>query len=104
MMEQNAMLNPDERTQFIEAFEDNLNLLLDLVEAVRCESANADDETAAEFMSGVSQIIRAFRSSHRTGQPNEAGDAERSWSSGAMRLRPWDGHASLGSTSDRGIG
>jgi len=45
-----------------------------------------DDEPAAEFMTGVSQVIRAFRSSHRVGGPNELADTERLWSSEQLRL------------------
>jgi hypothetical protein len=86
MIEPNAMLNPDERAQFVEAFEDNLDLLLDLVEAVRSESANAEDEQSAEFMTGVLQIVRAFRSSHQAGGPNELAHTERLWSSEQLRL------------------
>ncbi len=86
MIEPNAMLNPDERAQFVEAFEDNLDLLLDLVEAVRSESANAEDEQSAEFMTGVLQIVRAFRSSHQAGGPNELAFTERLWSSEQLRL------------------
>lgn len=97
------MLNPDERTQFVEAFEDNLDLLLDLVEAVRCESANADDNAAAEFMTGVSQIIRAFRSVHRARGPSEVGDAEHGWSSEPMRLSHMDSLVAHRSTSNCAI-
>ena len=99
MIEPNAMLNPDERTQFVEAWEDNLDLLLDLVEAVRSESANVDDEPAAEFMTGVSQVIRAFRSSHRVWGPNELADTERLWSSNPLQLRRMDSGAGHGSAS-----
>lgn len=62
-----AKLSTDERRQFIEAFEENLDLVLELLEAVRCESANIDDNTAAEFLHCMSQIIRMFRRAHRPG-------------------------------------
>ena len=100
MIEPNAMLSPDERTQFVEAFEDNLDLLLDIVEAVRSESANVDDEPAAEFMTGVSQVIRAFRSSHQVGGPNGLTDTERLWSSNPLqqcRMNSGTGHGSVSS-------
>lgn len=104
MIEPNAMLNPEERTQFVEAFEDNLDLLLDLVETVRSESANVDDEPAAEFMTGVSQVIRAFRSSHRVGGPNELADTERPWSNNPLQLRRMDSGQGQGSASGFDIG
>ena len=84
------MLNPDERTQFVEAFEDNLDLLLDLVEAVRGESASAGDQTAAEFMTGVLLIICAFRSSHEAGEPQRVGDTDGLWSGVPTQMRQVD--------------
>ena len=104
MIDPNAMLNPDERTQFVEAFEDNLDLLLELVEAVRCESACADDKTAAEFMAGVSQIICAFRSCHRAGKPHKVEDTDRLWSRVPTPLRQADCHRAHGSASSFDIG
>lgn len=94
MIEPIAMLNPEERTQFVEAFEDNLDLMLDLVEAVRSESANVHDKPAAEFMTGVSQVIRAFRSSHRVRGPNDA----------TLELRRLDSGTGRGSASGFDIG
>lgn len=60
-----ATLDPNERKQFMEAFEENIELLLELLEAVRCESANIDDTMAAEFMTGISHLVRVFRRGHR---------------------------------------
>lgn len=65
MMEQVTFLNRDERKQFVEAFEENLDLLLDLIEVVGSESANADDILAAEFMTGLSHLVRVFRQSRQ---------------------------------------
>ena len=104
MMQPNAMLNPDERTQFVEAFEDNLDLLVDLVEAVRCESASVGDKTAAEFMAGVSRIICAFRSSHEAGEPHIVGDTDRLWSRVPTQVRQVDNKRAFESTSSLDIG
>jgi len=60
-----ATLDQNERKQFLEAFEENIELLLELLEAVRSESENIDDTMAAEFMTGLSQLVRVFRRSHR---------------------------------------
>lgn len=79
-------LNKDERLQFVEAFEENLDLVLDLLEAVRCESANIDDNTAAEFMYCISQIIRMFRRDHRPG-----GDHDALETTGCVRSPRWSG-------------
>ena len=104
MIEPNAILNPDERTQFVEAFEDNLDLLLELVEAIRSESAGAGDETAAEFMAGVYQIICAFRSSHEAGEPQRVGDTDGLWSGVPTPLRQTDCCPTHGSASSFDIG
>lgn len=60
MIEPNAMLNPDERIQFVEAFHENLDLVLEILEAMRCESTNAADSTAAQFLGGMHQALYAF--------------------------------------------
>ena len=104
MIEPNAILNPDERTQFVEAFEDNLDLLLELVEAVRGESASAGDQTAAEFMTGVLLIICAFRSSHEAGEPHIVGDTDRLRSRGPTPVRQADCCPTQGSASSFDIG
>ena len=104
MIDPNAILNPDERTQFVEAFEDNLDLLVDLVEAVRCESASVGDKTAAEFMAGVSQIICAFRSNHLPGVPHKVGDTDRLWSRVPTQVRQVDNQRVFESTSSLDIG
>lgn len=66
--------------QFVEAYEDNLDLLLDLVEVIRSESTNADDEKAAMFFTGLSQIVRAFRAMHGPEERITIGEVERLWS------------------------
>ncbi len=45
---------------FQEAFHDNLDLVLDVLEAMRCESSHAADPTSALFLSGVHQALHAF--------------------------------------------
>jgi hypothetical protein len=79
MIESEAKFSPDEWTQIVEAFEDNLDLLLDMMEAVRCESTNIDDIVAAEFMTGLTQIVLAFRRSHQFGEQRARTGAVKSW-------------------------
>lgn len=60
-----AEVDQNEQKQFLEAFEENIELLLELLEAVRSESVNTDDTMAAEFMTGLSHLVRVFRRTHR---------------------------------------
>ena len=57
-------LSAPEQAQFREAFHDNLDLVLDILEAMRCESIFAADPTAALFLGGVQQALNAFGRSH----------------------------------------
>jgi hypothetical protein len=53
-------LDAAERALFREAFEENLDLLLDILEAMQCESTHAADPTSAQFLGGVHQALHAF--------------------------------------------
>ena len=53
-------LDAGEQTQFREAFHDNLDLVLEVLEAMRCESNHASDPTSAMFLDGVHQALHAF--------------------------------------------
>lgn len=54
------ILDTAERAQFREAFHDNLDLILDMLEAMRCESTYAAEPTAALFLGGIQQALNAF--------------------------------------------
>jgi len=53
-------LSAPEQAQFREAFHDNMDLVLDILEAMRCESTFAADPTAALFLGGIQQALNAF--------------------------------------------
>jgi len=53
-------LSASEQAQFREAFDDNLGLVLDILEAMRSECMFAADPTAALFLGGVQQALNAF--------------------------------------------
>lgn len=53
-------LDAAEEAQFREAFHDNLDLVLDILEAMRCESTHAADPTSAIFLAGMHQALHAY--------------------------------------------
>lgn len=62
-------LNTADMIQFVEAFEDNLDHLLELADIIRIESEIVGDAGAADLMKGVSQIVTAFRRIRQDGDP-----------------------------------
>lgn len=60
----NRLADTTEREQFLETYADNLSLLLDSMDAIASELAQAGDYQAASFFSGTSKAIAAFATAH----------------------------------------
>ena len=60
MLETCEPLEPAERAQFDAMLDDNLDLVLEMLSAMRDESALAADGTTSAFLAGITQLMHAF--------------------------------------------
>jgi hypothetical protein len=60
MLEVSQPLEPHERAQFDAMLDDNLDLVLEMLSAMRDESALAADGTTSAFLAGITQLMHAF--------------------------------------------
>lgn len=60
MLEVSQSLEPSERAQFDAMLNDNLDLVLEMLCAMRDECAMAADGTTSAFLAGVTQVMHAF--------------------------------------------
>jgi hypothetical protein len=60
MLETSCPLEPAERAQFDAMLDDNLDLVLEMLSAMRDESSLAADGTTSAFLAGVTQVMHAF--------------------------------------------
>jgi len=60
MLETCEPLEPAERVQFDAMLDDNLDLVLEMLSAMRDESALAADGTTSAFLAGITQVMHAF--------------------------------------------
>jgi len=60
MLETCELLQPAERAQFDAMLDDNLDLVLEMLSAMRDESALAADGTTSAFLAGITQVMHVF--------------------------------------------
>jgi len=72
MLEVSQSLEPHERAQFDAMLNDNLDLVLEMLSAMRDESAMAADGTTSAFLAGVAQVMHAFATMREQGRRSPA--------------------------------
>lgn len=72
MLETCQPLQPAEHAQFDAMLNDNMDLVLEMLSAMRDESAMAADGTTSAFLAGVAQVIHAFATMREQGRLSPA--------------------------------
>jgi len=54
------LIDPAERVQFRVAFQENAELVLDMLEVMRVEAAHSAEPDAVRFVNGLAETVTAF--------------------------------------------
>ena len=60
MLDVSTPLLPTERAQFDAMLDDNLDMVLEMLSAMRDESSLAADAMSSAFLAGITQVMHAF--------------------------------------------
>ncbi len=72
MLEICEPLQPAERAQFDAMLDDNLDLVLEMLSAMRDETSLAADGTTSAFLAGITQAMHAFATMREQGRLSPA--------------------------------
>lgn len=66
------LIDPVERVQFRVAFQENAELVLDMLEVMRVEAAHSAEPEAVRFIAGVGDTMAAFLHTYRRSSASAA--------------------------------
>jgi len=71
------LIDSAERAQFRVAFQENAELVIDMLEVMRIEAAHSAEPDVVRFVSGLADTVSAFLHTYRRLAVNTAGTAHR---------------------------